>query len=182
VLRPPWIFNRRSRGWLLTRTLGYIRLLLFSLSSYPVKAATKSHACLHRWPNLLVTGAAWRTRRRQCGLGDGPGRLAALSGNLSCPHLVGLRTRAPESATPESRHRPAVARRRERVPRSHQLVAGPIWVPIGGLGVSPVPAEGMGATSMWSDRCSAVEFIVGHLSQPQYRAGSRRHCICHQIW
>jgi hypothetical protein len=59
------------------------------------------------------------------------------------------------------------------VPRSHQLVAGPIWVRIGGLGVSPVPAEGVGAAGVWSDRSSAAEFVVGHLSRPQYRAGPR---------
>jgi hypothetical protein len=55
--------------------------------------------------------------RRRCRLGDRPGRLAALSRNLSCPRLVGLRTRASELAAPEPRHRLAAARRWECVPQ-----------------------------------------------------------------
>jgi hypothetical protein len=61
---PPWMFSRRSRGWLLAWTLGYIRLLLFPLFSSLVKAVTKSCACVHRWPNQVVTGAPARALRR----------------------------------------------------------------------------------------------------------------------
>jgi hypothetical protein len=52
------------------------RPLLLPLSSSPVKATTKSRSCLHRWPNLAVTGAqggsaAWASRLgRRSSLGN----------------------------------------------------------------------------------------------------------------
>jgi hypothetical protein len=36
-----------------------------------------------------------------------------------------------------------------------------------------VPAEGVGAAGMWSDRSKRAEFVVDHLPRPQYRAGPR---------